>query len=343
MNYLGNAAVSQCQEATDYPFVPPQTSPTTDWCVSPPDTWGFTGWPQFGRYGFNATQTSYGAAISWEQLKTEIDNNRPVAFVWAWHGGGGHMMVAVGYETIDGVNKVIINDPSPPNVGNRRSIPYADFVEGTYQGEAYTHWCDFYGVVMNHPGTPGVGPIRNASNSLAAAQAYLSTAVKALGPGADPASASIGPGFAVKAIGLNQLKQLSAPGASADNVLDSISVRAFQYAVTMHGSVATAISTNMAPGGTWAASDANASWVRIYSEVRTRHSAANNIPLENYFLVAFNALHLYFLCYKQNNDMFLVPTQDNATLGLSQGVAQPANKVLDIVTKVAVSHTGGPS
>src|SRR5262245_46059155 len=108
MNYLGNSSVTQCQEATDYPYVPPQTSPPTNWCTSPPDTLGFTGWPQFGQYGFKATPTPYATALSWDQLRNEIDNNRPVAFVWAWTGGSGHMMVAIGYETVNGINKVII-------------------------------------------------------------------------------------------------------------------------------------------------------------------------------------------------------------------------------------------
>jgi hypothetical protein len=343
MTYLGNGGVSQCQEATDYPFVPPQTVPPTDWCASPPDTLGFTGWPQFGRYGFTAIQTSYGAAITWAQLVTEIDSDRPVAFVWAWQHGGGHMMVAIGYETVDNVNKVVINDPSPPNVGNRRSIRYADFVEGSYNGEPYTHWCDFYGIAMNHPGAPGAGPPSAASDSLAAAQAYMSTVLKGLGPGATPTSASLAAAFPVKAVGLNQLKQLSAPGASPQNVVDSTPISSFVYGVVLQGSVTAAISTYLPPRGTWTATDANASWVRIFSEVRTQHSVSNNIPLDHYSLVAFNALNLYFLAYSQDAGTFLVPTQDDATHGFLRGISQPAHNVLDAVIKIAVRHAGGPS
>jgi Peptidase_C39 like family len=348
MNYLGNPAVNQCQEATDYPFAPPQTNPRTNWCTSPPDTLGFTGWPQFASYGFNATQTPYGTPISWAQLKQEIDGNRPVAFVWAWRDGGGHMMVAIGYESVDGVDRVIILDPSPPHKGDRRSIPYDDFVAGNYLGEPYTHWCDFHGIVMTHTGAygagaPGADPSNDASKSLAAAQAYMPTSLKALGPGASPMNAATGPAFAVKAVGLNQLRQLSAPGGSAGNIIDSTPVRSFQYPVTLHGTFAAAISTHMAPGGTWAAREANAEWVRIFNDVRARHSIANNIPVEQYSLVSFNALNLYFLYYKQNGETFMVPTQDSATLGLTQGVAQPAKTILDAVTKIAIGHTGGPS
>ncbi len=353
MNSLGNTAVSQCQEATDYPFVPPQTSPATNWCVSPTDDWGFTGWPQFGHYGFSASQTPFGTALSYEQLKTEIDNGRPIAFVWAWDGGGGHMMVVIGYLTEAGVDKVVINDPSPPHLGNQRTITYAEFVEGIYLGHKYTHWCDFYGIAMTNPGSPspsGVGapggfvaPGGVEGASLAAAQAYLPKALQTLGPGALVARASIAPGFAVRALGLNQLKQLSAPGSSAEGVLDATPVTAFQYPVTLAGSMTTAISTHQAPGGTWSATSANASWIQLFADLRAKHSSANNISIEDYSLVAFNALNLYFLSYKVNNVQYLIPVQDSAKLGLKKGQAQAAKTVLDALVKAAVSHTGEPS
>jgi hypothetical protein len=85
-------------------------------------------------------------ALTWNQLKAELADSagcsrRPVAFSWHWPGGGGHMMVAIGYQTVGGVNYVEINDPWAPNVGDHRFITYDFYVASS--GD-HTHWDDFY-------------------------------------------------------------------------------------------------------------------------------------------------------------------------------------------------------
>lgn len=145
MHYLGNN-VSQCTQAnnrfgrTDCPCGQCGSTPdSTPNCV-----WG--GWPEFGKYGFTSKHTS-NAPLSWVDLKREIADaancgRRPFAFTWHWNGNGGHMMVADGYETVDGINFVYMLDPLSPCVGDARIITYAAYVSGP----TYTHWDDYYDV-----------------------------------------------------------------------------------------------------------------------------------------------------------------------------------------------------
>lgn len=130
MKYLGGM-VSQCEQAN-------QRFGRTDCCNSPtPSACINGGWPEFWRYGFTYT---FGGALSWTDLKAQIDTRRtPFAYSWAWDGGGGHMMVVTGYKVINGQNWVSINDPLDPNQGNQRDILYSDYVDGV----GYSHWYDY--------------------------------------------------------------------------------------------------------------------------------------------------------------------------------------------------------
>ena len=90
-----------------------------------------------------AVTLNSGGALSWSNLKAQIDTHTtPFAFSWKWDGGGGHMMVVTGYKVIGAQNYVSINDPWSPNVGDQRDILYADYVDGS----GYTHWTDYYDV-----------------------------------------------------------------------------------------------------------------------------------------------------------------------------------------------------
>jgi hypothetical protein len=132
MEYLG-VNVQQCTQAND-------EFGRSDCCASPtPSACVNGGWPQFDKYGFTFQRTS-STALSWNDLQKELADTscgrRPVAFSWGWTGGGGHMMVAIGYQTVNNVNFVEINDPWAPNVGNHRTITY-DFYVASTGDEAY--------------------------------------------------------------------------------------------------------------------------------------------------------------------------------------------------------------
>ena len=141
MHYLGRD-VSQCTQVND--SLNRTNCPCTQCsnAVANPSCLEY-GWPNFGRYGFSFQRTSY-AALTWTQLKAEIDAGRPVAFTWQYAGGGGHIMVAIGYREIDGTRSVVVFNPLPVCQGDHEIITYE-----AYQSDAnYSHWDDFYNI---HP------------------------------------------------------------------------------------------------------------------------------------------------------------------------------------------------
>lgn len=143
MDYLGNN-VAQCTQANNRFGV---TNCPCNQCgpnpqANPPCVTG--GWPEFDKYGFTFNRTS-DTALSWDQLRSELSQSascgkRPVAYSWHWSGGGGHMMVATGYVTVNGTDYVSISDPLSPCNGDARIITYNAYVSGSN----YTHWDDFY-------------------------------------------------------------------------------------------------------------------------------------------------------------------------------------------------------
>ena len=135
MEFLG-VNVTQCDEAN-------KRFGLNDCCNAPsPNRCVNGGWPEFDKYGFTFQKTA-NAPLSWEAVKSQLDCQRkPFAFAWHWSGGGGHMMVVTGYVVIDDVNWVYVNDPWPPNVGDRYTKSYDDYVSGS----DHTHWNDYYNV-----------------------------------------------------------------------------------------------------------------------------------------------------------------------------------------------------
>jgi hypothetical protein len=107
------------------------------------------GWPEYEKYSFTATQTS-DSPLSWNDLKGQIYCSRkPVAFSWHWNSGGGHMMVATGYVTVDGTNYVSVNNPLPANSsvsggGTQEIYTYDKYVGGPSYD--HTHWNDYYSI-----------------------------------------------------------------------------------------------------------------------------------------------------------------------------------------------------
>jgi len=120
---FGGTNVTQCSEANAYLL-------RNDCCTSPtPAACIKGGWPEYDRWNYFFVWTPWGNALTFAQLRAEIDAGRPVGFAWGWTGGGGHYMVANGYKVDSaGTQWVWKNDPWPVNVGAGSWITYADFV-----------------------------------------------------------------------------------------------------------------------------------------------------------------------------------------------------------------------
>lgn len=152
MNFLASKLnVTQCDEAnkefgrSDCCNCP---TPNHSTCANP-------GWPQFDKYNFTSSTTANGMALTWDQVREQVYcKNKPFAFAWAWNGGGGHMMVAIGYVTnLGGTNYVVANNPWPPQAttcsgaGGGGALDY-DTYDKFVGGPNYdhTHMADIYDI-----------------------------------------------------------------------------------------------------------------------------------------------------------------------------------------------------
>jgi hypothetical protein len=141
MAYLGES-VSQCGEADEFlQHAPADCCPAaaaTNRC----DTGG---WPPFAKHKIEFLETNEGVALTLNQLTTEIGcKHLPVAFSWKWTGGGGHMMVAVGYNLLSAAPLIEVNDPWAPHIGSHHFYTYDDYVAAV--GD-HNHWTDMYNFV----------------------------------------------------------------------------------------------------------------------------------------------------------------------------------------------------
>jgi hypothetical protein len=130
---------SQCQQATDAFGVNCCDSSNAKSCNK-------TGWPQFKRYGFDFLKTA-NTPLSWDQVRAEIDAERPFCFARKWIDDyGGHIVVVKGYRmTPDGERVLIVNDPAPVGLGKRNvQMTYEKYCDDVNGRRPYRHWNDYY-------------------------------------------------------------------------------------------------------------------------------------------------------------------------------------------------------
>jgi hypothetical protein len=340
MTHLGGTTPSQCEQANHYLFKDRCcTSPTPDACVN-------GGWPEFAYYGYTSVRRTPpsgtgGTALTWDELRQQIDNNMPVAFSWHKKSGGGHMMTAIGYTSLNNINHVIIHDPWPVGFGDTRPIPYDVYVNG--EDYDHEHWFDYYNIAQT-PGGSVSTPISDADLEAArrASEAYLSTAVILSGndvPGGIEAS-YVGPELPVIPLPLDML-DFPGPAGIADGLF-SLEVRQVLYPVMMRDRLITATTTTKTDAHTWRPSLGNKAWIQILDSVRGRHAALTDTPLNRYYLVDISALRVAFLAFDDNGIIKFIVTLDAPELSLTTGQVLPAAEALERVRPVAREYNRNP-
>lgn len=146
--------ISQCEQVNHY-----LCNKGKDCCTLPPCGGGepasgssclTTGWPQYDKYCFESKTTKDGVALTWDQLKDQIDADLPVNFSWQYgKDEGGHIMLAAGWrETKDENNKVekwvIVYDPEPFCEVKKMAISYSEYEDSP--SSYWSHWRDYYDI-----------------------------------------------------------------------------------------------------------------------------------------------------------------------------------------------------
>jgi hypothetical protein len=65
--------------------------------------------PEWEKYDFRASFVN--KEITFSEIQAEISRDCPVEIGFRWSNGGGHAVLATGWDIIDGVPNVLIYDP----------------------------------------------------------------------------------------------------------------------------------------------------------------------------------------------------------------------------------------
>ncbi len=336
MDYLGKN-VDQCTQANQrFGLTTCCNTPTPSDCVK-------GGWPNFPNWGFSVDTTTWGTALSFSQLKQQIDNNQPVGFSWGWTGGGGHMMVARGY--MNSPQLVLINNPWAPNVGDIKWITYSDYVSGSN----HVHWRDYYNLVNNNNSSGGAA--MNTESSKNTGTQYPDAGGAAAGgmqifpqlvnanhkemgfssPLKSADELSLGEALHVYHVRHDELKAHNTE-RSAQQLLNKVDE--LIYPVLHKGEVVSSIVVGQVDQKWSIKSIGDSNLIKDICETRDRHAEAAGHEGANYAVVQIPSLFKSFIAHEnKEQELLLTPlasTQDSSAKKSRRGdqVAQSAQDII---------------
>lgn len=117
----------------------------------------------------------------------------------------------------------------------------------------------------------------------------------------------------------------------------------FSYPVLVREKVRSSIII-MKRGDDWkAVSFGWSNLITLLTEIRKASSERTGVPVDSFFAVQIPALNLYFLAYRNaNNVLMLIPLLDDPDLKFQAGVAMSADAVFEIILSEAQEHDGLP-
>lgn len=355
MKFLGND-VSQCEMANN-------NTERTDCCNDPtPSDCVKGGWPYVNDHGFTCTRGDWEAALTFEQLKAQIDAGKPITFCWGWIPRGGHSMVVTGYyEDSVGNQLVYINDPWPVNAGDHKTVTYQDWV--AKEGD-HTHQYDYYDItyvgtsnsdaVSNDAtapqgGTSGMKPLPTFDDPADAAKNALSL-IPALvneenyanfGLRSNISSAeslSLEPPIPIQYIRANDLDQFEI----GNDVREIIGApEELLYPVSQEGTVVTSIVVARQPDGSSAfRSIGSKNLVNAVHEVYSVSRDNTGKEHEAYFLVHIPHVEHLFLAHFEGDTLLLTTIFDIVDQGIPPHETFEANELLHILADTIFGHPG---
>ena len=137
--------VAQCRQVTDTWAAAGGTGPADCCHPKPTDNCNITGQPRFDRYGYRYKRGKPGCHLSWQQIKAEIDADRPFLYDYVTPGRkSAHLEVVAGYQEFDGQQTLFAYDP---NAG----VKIEWFDNYFVKGPDWTHQVDHYEIQYDPP------------------------------------------------------------------------------------------------------------------------------------------------------------------------------------------------
>jgi hypothetical protein len=99
--------------------------------------------------GFTVRTLQAGQAVTFDQIRTEVRDRRPVVCRIEFRNGGGHFICVSGWRVVNGVREVLVHDPRNGQKGGEveaRYIPYSNLTDHYVAGGSVGYNNYAYGV-----------------------------------------------------------------------------------------------------------------------------------------------------------------------------------------------------
>lgn len=126
-------------------------------------------------------------------------------------------------------------------------------------------------------------------------------------------------------IRLDQLRKYN-PGDKADELL--IPTEQLIYPVLANGQVRSSITLSKTDGKWQAVSYGSPTFIATVTKTLKENMKESKLNYSDYFVVRIPSLNFYFLGYRWEGELFLVPLIDDVRLGFKSGASITAKKVL---------------
>lgn len=152
-------------------------------------------------------------------------------------------------------------------------------------------------------------------------------------------SATLGKPIKDFMVRLDELKKYE-PGSKADVLLTETNI--IIYPVLVKDKVRSSIIISKTDGSWQAVSFGGPAYIQSVSSTVLASSKATGLDYSSYFIVRIPSLNLFFIGFRSENVLMLVPLMDDARLKFKAGVSMKAEQVFSTVLPEAKAHDGMP-
>lgn len=152
-------------------------------------------------------------------------------------------------------------------------------------------------------------------------------------------SATLGTPIQDFMVQLDRLKKYES-GSRPDELLTATSQ--VIYPVLVKDKVRSSITISKTKESWQAVSFGGPNFVKLVSSTLMESSKVTELDYSSYFIVRVPSLNLFFLGFRSNNELMLVPLMDDTKLKFKAGVSMKAERVFSTILPDAKAHDGLP-
>lgn len=152
--------------------------------------------------------------------------------------------------------------------------------------------------------------------------------------------ASLGTPIEDYMVRLDMLKEYK-PGSNPNRLL--MKINQYIYPVLTKNKVRSSITISKIKDQWKTVSFGDSNFMKLVSKTIKNNSNITGLNISSYFIVRIPALNLFFVGYRKDRNLWLVPLLDDSRLKFKAGVSIKAEKVFSKILPAAKAHSGLPS